>query len=194
MPSERIPQILLFGLLPTASLHPPGDPRKRWKDCVSADLKALNAVEGWYDLVDSRPDCRGMYRCSEPEPPPPTVHCQVCDRYFSPPSDEKHHKCFADCPKPVCNQTGPCQCRLCQRWFRSPGGLATHQCDHGPAPFTEHLGNPVTLQCSTYHRSFNSSGLARHKCKRTKRRTVSERADFPFEYPYHIGSSNSVSF
>ena len=42
----------------------------------------------------------------------------------------------------------------------------------------------VTPQCSTCHRSFkSSSGLARHKCDRTKRRTVSERADFPFECP-----------
>ena len=182
MPPERIPKILLFGLLPPR--RPPGGPRKHWKDCISADLKALNAVEGWYDLVDSRPDWRRMYRCFEPEPSTPNVHCQVCGRYFSRPSDEKRHKCLAERQKPVCNQAGACQCRLCQRWFRSPGGLATHRCDHGPAPNIEHPGNPVTPQCSTCHRSFkSSSGLARHKCDRTKRRTVSERADFPFECP-----------
>ena len=87
MPPERIPKILLFGLLP--SRRPPGGPRKCWKDCISADLKALNAVEGWYDLADSRPDWHRMYCCCEPEPPTPNVHCQVCDRYFSRPSDEK---------------------------------------------------------------------------------------------------------
>ena len=152
--------------------------------CISADLKALNAVEGWYDLADSRPDWRRMYRCFEPEPPTPNVHCHVCDRYFSHPSDEKRHKCLAERQKPVCNQAGACKCRLCQRWFRSPGGLATHRCDHGPAPNIEHPGNPVTPQSSTCHRSFkSSSGLARHKCDRMKRRTVSERADFPFECP-----------
>ena len=149
MPPECIPNILLFGLLP--SRRPPGGPRKRWKDCISADLKALNAVEGWYDLADSRPDWRRMYHCFKPEPPTPNVHCQVCDRYFSCPSDEKHHKCLAERQKPVCNQAGACQCRLCQRWFRSPGGLATHRCDHGPAPNIEHPGNPVTPQCSTCH-------------------------------------------
>ncbi|XP_065180383.1 uncharacterized protein LOC135810929 [Sycon ciliatum] len=69
MPPERIPKILLFGLLP--SRCPPGGPRKRWKHCISADLKALNAVEGWYDLADSRSDWRRMYRCFEPEPPTP---------------------------------------------------------------------------------------------------------------------------
>ena len=118
MSPERIPKILLFGLLPSRCPH--GGPRKRWKDCISADLKALNAVEGWYDLADSRPDWRRMYRCFEPEPPTPNVHCQVCDRYFSRPSDEKRHKCLAERQKPVCNQAGACQCRLCQRWFRSP--------------------------------------------------------------------------
>ena len=71
MPPERIPKILLFGLLP--SRCPPGGPRKRWKDCISADLKALNAVEGWYDLADSRPDWRRMYRCFEPQCPLPSM-------------------------------------------------------------------------------------------------------------------------
>ncbi len=60
MGDGRIPKMLLFGLLP--SCRPPGGPRKRWRDCVLADLKSVGAPRcSWYaTAISSRAEWRSF--------------------------------------------------------------------------------------------------------------------------------------
>ena len=48
MTPERIPKITLFSWLPQT--RPQGGPRRRWRDLVKSDLKAVGIQErGWYE-------------------------------------------------------------------------------------------------------------------------------------------------
>ena len=128
MPEIRIPKALLFGLLKCR--RPPGGPRKRWRDCVRRDLKALGALSNWYQTAQTRPSWRTLYKELASVSPAPTcpVQCPACDRKFSRSSDLKRHKCIAERQKPVHQQRGAIQCGRCHRWFKSRGGFAVHKC------------------------------------------------------------------
>ena len=118
MPDERVPKKLLFGLL--RARRPPGRPRKRWRDCVRADLKCLDALDGWYALAQSRPAWHALY--SEYVSPPSvarTVSCDFCHGQFSLQSDLRCHKCLVERMLPVEQQSGAVLCDRCDRWFRS---------------------------------------------------------------------------
>ena len=187
MPDERIPKRLLFGLL--RARRPPGGPRKRGRDCVRADLKCLDALDGWYALAQSCPAWHALY--SEYVSPPPvarTVSCDFCHGQFSLQSDLRCHKCLVERMLPIEQQSGAVLCDRCDRWFRSAGGYAVHRCSPssstGAAPSqslqrTSTSCNP--LQCQVCQRTFKSnSGLTRHKCVRASRPAVGDRDSFTF--------------
>ena len=189
MPDDRIPKVLLFGLLPSRYL--PGGPRKRWRDCVAADLKAVGAPPAWYALAQSHPDWRKLFTEFSAHPTPArSVSCDLCHRDFSRPSDLARHKCIQERSLPVQNQRGAVQCSACQRWFRSKGGRAVHSCPasssfsspHPSAtPTLPHVSTATGIQCSACHRELrNNSGFSRHKCVRAKRCSSAERTDFQF--------------
>ena len=188
MPETRIPKALLFGLLKCR--RPPGGPRKRWRDCVRRDLKALGALSNWYQTAQTRPSWRTLYKELASVSPAPTcpVQCPACDRKFSRSSDLKRHKCIAERQKPVHQQRGAIQCGRCHRWFKSRGGFAVHKCSSIDAqrPTITHGKEAAQslLECEVCHRQFHSSsGFKRHKCSRAarkpqKRSTVTERESF----------------
>ena len=90
MPDHHCPKQVLFGWLPQTC--PPRGPRKRWRDVIRQDLKAVGVPEGeWYEAALSRMSWRETYtrrleQCNQMQPhPAPSqgqVHCQVCGRYF----------------------------------------------------------------------------------------------------------------
>ncbi len=197
MDDARIPKVLLFSLLPQR--RPPGGPRKRWRDCVITDLKAVGALDNWYRLAnESRSAWRTCYRQQDPSPSVPivVVACDVCQRSFSRSSDKQRHKCLPERRKPVELQSGSIQCQKCLRWFRSKGGLAVHKCQStisessATVGCSQHLAAsvsvPAILPCCTAHcpscnRCFKSaSGFRRHNCQRGKRSPVIDRTSFSF--------------
>ena len=50
MDDTPMPKCLLFGQLP--SVRPAHGPRKRWKDCVSVDLRN-NQIVNWYQTANT---------------------------------------------------------------------------------------------------------------------------------------------
>ena len=61
MPNQRIPKMALFGWLPEP--RPPGGPRKRWRDQIRQDLKAVGvSEEDWYEEASNRAGWRAIYR------------------------------------------------------------------------------------------------------------------------------------
>ena len=53
MTPERTPKITMFSWLPQT--HPQGGPRRRWRDLVKSDLKAVGIQErGWYKEAQHR--------------------------------------------------------------------------------------------------------------------------------------------
>ena len=83
---------------------PPGGPRRRWRDVIRQDLKAVGVPEEeWYEAALSRMSwcetyTRGLEQCNQMQPhPAPSqgqVHCQVCRRYFHREGDKARHKCL----------------------------------------------------------------------------------------------------
>jgi len=90
MPNQRIPKMALFGWLPKP--HPPGGPRKRWRDQIRQDLKAVGvSEEDVYEEASNRAGWRAIYRQGlqdqyrqqeVPTQQQSQVHCQVCGRSF----------------------------------------------------------------------------------------------------------------
>ena len=139
MSDHRMPKKALFGWLPQT--RPQGGPRKRWRDQIRVDLKAVDVPESeWYDEATlSRGGWRATYRDglqthqdSQPRrqdgEPTREVRCHTCARSFRRKSDKKRHKCVTERSKPMQEQRGAVQCTVCQRWFRSRGGLSVHRC------------------------------------------------------------------
>ena len=133
MADHRIPKLTLD--------RPPGGPRKRWRDQICRDLKAIGVPElGWYrEATLSRRGWHTTYsfgmeavldqqEVQEPAHQLNRVNCDVCGRSFRRESDRKRHKCIEERLKPVWEQQDAVQCRTCQRWFRSRGGLSVHRC------------------------------------------------------------------
>ena len=89
MTPERIPKITQFSWLPQT--RPQGDPRRRWRDLVKSDLKAIGIQErGWYEEAQHRKQWN--VTCNEEvsrhqhdqqrrrEMAPCDVKCSVCGR------------------------------------------------------------------------------------------------------------------
>ena len=141
MSESWIPKICPFGWLPHP--RPQGGPRRRWKDVIRTDLKALKIPEvAWYEkATTSRAGWRTTYRqaCAETvtteqqhkEQAPHQVQCPECQRTFRRESDMKRHKCLEERRKPVSEQLGAVRCPTCERWFHSSGGFAVHTCRPG---------------------------------------------------------------
>ncbi len=175
MSDDRIPKSLLFGLLPCS--RPPGGPRKRWRDCAIADLKAIGAPCSWYTTATTdRYEWRSLYRTNQvPSPPVLAVSCSVCNRQFSRQSGLRRHKCLDERALPIHEQRGAVECTVCNRWFKSAGGKAVHKCS--PA-LTVPTAIPAQHTCPTCERVFSSSsGMQRHRCA-SKRPSSNERAGF----------------
>ena len=138
MPEYRAPKMALFGWLPQP--HLPGGPRKRWRDMICQDLKALGIAKSeWYRQTSQRDCWRAIYRkgladqCSQHQSrscqPQNQVLCEKCGRGFCRVGDKARHKCIDERQKPVHEQQGAAQCSKCSRWFRNRGGLSVHRCD-----------------------------------------------------------------
>ena len=54
MDDSRLPKSVLFAWFPAT--RPAHGPRRRWRDVVRDDLKALRLYSGWYDLAGRRHD------------------------------------------------------------------------------------------------------------------------------------------
>ena len=134
MSDDRAPKKTLFGWL--TQTRPQGGPRarKRWKDQIRKDLKAVIVPESeWYDEATlSRGGwhamgCRYIQRANSSSHSRMATNqpsmCGVRRVQFRRESDKKRHKCAMERAKPVQEQCGAMQCMTCQRWFRSRGGL-----------------------------------------------------------------------
>ena len=168
---DRIPRHLLFGSMQTP--RPCHKPRKRWKDCVKADLKLVGLSErSWVDVVADRSAWRTRCReatdeaavCRASNAKEANLECPECLRSFRRRQDIVRHKCKLERAKPIANQKGSVQCSDCGRWLLSKGGLANHRCQ----PVSVAPAKVDDLLCSRCGRSFRSvSGRSRHKCKGT---------------------------
>ena len=138
MPEHGMPKMALFGWLPQP--RPPGGPKKRWRDMIRQDLKALGISETeWYKHTSQRDCWRTIYlkgltdQCSQQQlrssQPQSQVTCEGCGRSFRRAGDKARHKCIDERRKPVHEQRGAVQCSSCSRWFRSRGGLSVHRCE-----------------------------------------------------------------
>ena len=186
MSNARLPKRILFGWLPKT--RPASGPRRRWRDVVRHDLKALDVLEeDWYDAAQHRSGWRDMYSKLEaeqhqqqlrPTPPQGQVQCHECMRVFQREADKARHKCIAERQKPISQQRGAVQCVTCHRWFLSKGGLAVHRCRLTPSsePNTRACQPTVQLiQCQQCERWFRRPGdRARHKCAAERRKPVQE--------------------
>ena len=194
MPADRLPPQLLFGWL--EERRPAHGPRLRWKDRISADLKALS-VRDWFHTAQERQQWREVCHTV-----PDTQHlvsasatCAVCHRTFKSHSGLARHKCASIRQLPVQDQPGSRQCPNCLRWFKSAGGLAVHKCrDVHLNSATASPSQPINVdqrspaissQCCTFHctkcdRCFKSGpGFNRHNCDRGKNRAT-DRSSFTF--------------
>ena len=134
MPDQSLPKICLFSWLPQT--RPQGGPRRRWRDLVKTDLKAVGVSDGcWYSEALDRKHWREVWgqRLEQSQQQQQSlserqVLCSECGRSFRRESDKARHKCRAERTKPVREQAGAVQCDKCERWFRSRGGLAVHAC------------------------------------------------------------------
>ena len=114
MPNQHIPKMALFGWLPEP--RPPGGPRKRWRNQIRQDLRAVGvSEEDWYEEASHRAGWRAIYRQGlrdqysqqeVPTQPQNQVHCQECGRSFRREGDRARHKCIAERQRPVCEQSG----------------------------------------------------------------------------------------
>ena len=125
MDEDRMPKQMLFGWLPQT--RPQGGPRRRWRDVVRCDLRAIAmSDENWYDAVLSRTSWRETYSAglhADAQQARPAlqehVRCFECKRSFRREGDKARHKCTVERQKPICEQRGAVQCTTCHRWFRS---------------------------------------------------------------------------
>ena len=164
MPNQRIPKMALFGWLPEP--RPPGGPRKRWRDQIRQDLKAVGiSEEDWFEEASHRAGWRAIYRQGlrdqysqqeVPTQPQNQVHCQECGRSFCREGDRARHKCIAEHQRPVCEQSGAVQCPTCSRWFRSQGGRVVHRCGPIDSPNTS---RPNTRARSARQNTTQQDGL-----------------------------------
>lgn len=194
MPTDRLPPRLLFGWFEQP--RPAHGPRLRWKDRVSADLKALS-VQDWFNMAQDRKRWREICHTLPDTQPPVSlpVTCSVCERTFKSRSGLARHKCAAIRKLPVQDQPGARQCPKCQCWFKSAGGMAVHKCRDLPSSAAaasppesakaDHRSPVTSLQCCNFHcnncgRCFKSSpGFNRHNCNRGKKRET-DRTSFAF--------------
>ena len=99
MGPERLPKQLLFGEF--FKVRPPHGTRKRWRDCITADLKATG-IDGWYEMSQDRDVWRR--RCLEKieerrmnKTVEPHGFLCVCGRSFRRSSDRtRHHRYCTD--------------------------------------------------------------------------------------------------
>ena len=197
MPNQRIQKMALFGWLPEP--RPPGGPRKRWRDQIRQDLKAVGvSEEDWYEEAShtDRASWRAIYhqglqgqhsQQEVPTQPQNQVHCQECGRSFRREGDRARHKCTAERQRPVCERRGAVQCPTCSRWFRSQGGRAVHRCGPTDPPntnrpntrtqsarqnTTQQSGQVQCQECLCWFR--RASDQTRHKCTAEREKPVQE--------------------
>lgn len=189
MSEDRLPKKMLFGWLPHS--RPAHGPRLRWRDCVQADLRKLEADNNWFELTANRQDWRRMHR-TLPEDmstvPCQDWSCEVCKRTFKSKAGIARHKCVAERKLPVHLQAGAKRCLVCERWFKSAGGLAVHKCTSPTEPITtlrepsggqesftmDSMRNCCNFHCGQCQRCFKSKpGFNRHNCQRGRSRPVS---------------------
>ena len=60
MEPSRMPKQLLYGEL--EKKRPSHGTKRRWRDLVTADIKAVNMDDGWYDLAQDRKAWRALYQ------------------------------------------------------------------------------------------------------------------------------------
>ena len=164
-------------------------PRRRWRDLVKKDLKAVRVGGDWYSVSQDRGQWRSAWSQNLAEHQAAeqrgrlwgekNVLCDVCGRRFRREGDKARHKCAAERRRPVCEQEGAVQCGECRRWFRSRGGLAVHRCrreqvvEDGVADGAQVSQGQV--ECRECGRTFSRPGdLKRHKCRDERSRPVQE--------------------
>ena len=105
MQDHRLPKIGLFGWLPQA--RPCGGPRRRWRDLVKRDMKAVGIGDGsWCSAVQYRGKwmetwSQGMSEHQQAQEArrlevEKNVVCTECGRCFRRESDKARHKCIAE--------------------------------------------------------------------------------------------------
>ena len=189
MQEHRLPKLCLFGWLPRT--RPCGGPRRRWRDLVKRDLRAVEIGDEWYSVAQDRGKWRDVWnqRLSEHQQiqearrlgMEKNVVCSECRRLFRREQDKACHKCIAERRRPVSEQTGAVQCEVCRRWFKSRGGLAVHRCkrevdletdDEGGGVAVASQGQVVCRECG---RTFSRQGdFKRHKCILERSKPVEE--------------------
>ena len=102
MSQDRLPKHLLFGEL--ENTRPCHGTKKRWRDGVSADLKAIGVSDSWYDMTQDR-----CLTCSDriKEREESSTECAAnrttpkllvpCSRVFHRKGDLTRHSCFCAC-------------------------------------------------------------------------------------------------
>ena len=76
MPDDRFPKQLCFGC--QEKTWPPEDPRLRWKDRVTGDMKKVRIPNSWYQLVQDRQAWHEAYSVNMPVPPPRQLFSVRC--------------------------------------------------------------------------------------------------------------------
>ena len=85
MPDDRFPKMLCVGWL--EKTRPPENPRLRWKDRITDDLKTVGINANWYHPAQNRQAWREACSVDIPEPPPrQLVLCPVCPDVSCPPT------------------------------------------------------------------------------------------------------------
>ena len=179
MPDQRLPKMCLFSWLP--QIRPQGGPRRRWRDLVKTDLKAVGVSDGcWYSEALDRKHWREVWGQRLEQSQQQQVLCSECGRSFRRESDKAHHKCRAERAKPVREQAGAVQCDKCERWFRSRGGLAVHACRREEEQQSEEQPYGAKMAatgvtCIECGRNFRRPGdLKRHKCLQERQKPVKD--------------------
>ena len=106
MEDSRLPKSVLFTWFPAN--RPAHGPRRRWRDVVRDDLKALHLYSGWYDLAGRRHDWVQAIseaivsrRATLSQDVVRDWECEPCHRVFRRRSDLLRHKCAAERAKPL---------------------------------------------------------------------------------------------
>ena len=122
MPDHHIPKNTLFSW--HSQPYPCGRSRKRWRDLVKRDIKAVKIHESsWFEVAlykgkwhRAYSDGLNNYQQSYLQQRA-SLHrdakCDVCGWCFRRECDKVRHKCTAERSKPVCGQKGVVRCTVC---------------------------------------------------------------------------------